>query len=203
VLGSILGGVATPTEAAVVGVGAVLVVGGLVYRELTPTAFAEQVAATLTMTASIFFIIATALAFARVLTLYGAGEALAAFVTSFTDSPLVFLVGINLVYLVLGCFLEMTAVLLVFVPLLMPTVKALNIDPIHFGVITVFNLMVGNITPPYGLTMYLVCSIAGLSLAEFWRYCWPIFLMLVLVLLLVTFVPPITLALPDLLLPVR
>jgi C4-dicarboxylate transporter DctM subunit len=197
VLGSILGGIATPTEAAVVGVLCVAGVGGLLYRELSLKAFGEQLLLTLKTAATIFFIIATAAAFARMLTLYGAAESLATWVTSLTDNPVVFLLGINVVYLLLGCFIDTVPILLVFVPLLMPTVKALGIDPVHFGVITVFNLLIGLITPPYGLTMYLVCRIAGISLVEFWRYCWPIFLVLVGTLLLTTLYPPMVTWLPN------
>ena len=198
VLGSILGGVATPTEAAVLGVLAVMAVGGLIYRELTLGEIARQILITLRTTASIFFIIATAAAFARVLTLYGAAAALAEWVSGLTTSPLLFLLGANLVFIVLGCVVDTVPILLVFVPLLMPTVKALGIDPVHFGVITVFNLLIGLITPPYGLTMYLLCRISGISLVEFRRYAWPIFLTMVMALLLVTCFPPLATWLPNL-----
>ena len=198
VLGSILAGVATPTEAAVLGVLAVMVVGGLIYRELTLKEIGRQVLTTLRTMASIFFIIATAAAFARVLTLYGAASALADWVTGLTTSPILFLLGANVVFLVLGCVVDTVPILLVFVPLLMPAVKALGIDPVHFGVVTVFTLLIGLITPPYGLTMYLLCRISGISLVEFWRYAWPIFLTMVLALLLVTFFPPLATWLPNL-----
>ncbi|MBI4506364.1 MAG: TRAP transporter large permease [Chloroflexi bacterium] len=203
VLGSILGGIATPTEAAVVGVIGVTFVGSVVYRELTLRAFGEQLLATLRITATIFFIIGTAAAFARVLTLYGAATALADWVTGVTDNPVMFLLGINLVYLLMGCVIDSVPIILVFVPLLMPTVTKLGIDPVHFGVITVFNLLIGLITPPYGLTMYLVCRMAGITLTEFWRYAWPIFLVLVLTLLLTTLFAPLVTTLPNLLMPVR
>jgi C4-dicarboxylate transporter DctM subunit len=198
VLGSILAGVATPTEAAVLGVLAVMAVGGLIYRELTLKEIGRQVLTTLRTMASIFFIIATAAAFARVLTLYGAAAALADWVTGLTTSPILFLLGANVVFLVLGCVVDTVPILLVFVPLLMPAVKALGIDPVHFGVVTVFTLLIGLITPPYGLTMYLLCRISGISLVEFWRYAWPIFLTMVMALLLVTFFPPLATWLPNL-----
>jgi tripartite ATP-independent transporter DctM subunit len=198
VLGSILTGVATPTEAAVLGVLAVMVVGGLIYRELTLKEIGRQMLTTLRTMASIFFIIAAAAAFARVLTLYGAAAALADWVTGLTTSPTLFLLGANLVFLVLGCVVDTVPILLVFVPLLMPAVKKLGIDPVHFGVVTVFNLLIGLITPPYGLTMYLLCRISGISLVEFWRYAWPIFLTMVVALLLVTFFPPLATWLPNL-----
>ena len=198
VLGSIVAGIATPTEAAVVGVLSVLAVGGLLYRELTLRTVATQMLTTLRTTASIFFIIATAAGFARVLTLYGAASALADWITGLTTSPAMFLIGANIVFLLLGCVVDTVPILLVFVPLLMPSVKALGIDPVHFGVITVFNLLIGLITPPYGLTMYLLCRISNISLAEFWKYAWPIFLMMLFALLLCTFIPALTTWLPNL-----
>jgi tripartite ATP-independent transporter DctM subunit len=201
VLGSILAGIATPTEAAVLGVLCVLLTGGVLYRELTLAAFARQVLATLRTTAAIFFIIATAAAFGRVLTLYGAAQALADWITGLTGSPIIFLLGVNVVYLVLGCVVDTVPILLVFVPLLMPTVEKLGIDPIHFGVVTVFNLLIGLITPPYGLTMYLLCRLSSISLLEFWRYAWPIFLMMVTALAVTTLFPALTVTLPNLLMP--
>ena len=198
VLGSIVVGVATPTEAAIVGVISVLVVGMFLYRELTLRMVATQMLTTLRTTASIFFIIATAAGFARVLTLYGAASALADWITGLTTSPTAFLLGANLVFLLLGCVVDTVPILLVFVPLLMPSVNALGIDPVHFGVITVFNLLIGLITPPYGLTMYLLCRISNISLAEFWRFAWPIFLMMVFALMLCTFIPALTTWLPTL-----
>jgi len=203
VLGSILAGIATPTEAAVLGVLAVIVVGGGLYRELSIATFTRQLLSTLRTVGSVFIIIAAAAAFGRVLTLYGAADALAAWMTSLTTDPLAFLVAINVVYLVLGCFLDTVPILLVFVPLLMPTVKALGIDTVHFGVITVFNLLIGLVTPPYGLTMFLLCRMAGISLQEFWRYQWPIFLTMLFALALCTAFPPLTTWLPNALMPVR
>ena len=203
VLGSILGGIATPTEAAVLGVIAVILVGGLIYRELSVAAFARQMLATLRTVGAVFLIIAAAAAFGRVLTLYGVAEGLAGWLTGLTDDPLLFLLGANLVFLLLGSMIDTVPILLVFVPILMPTVQALGIDPVHFGVVTVFNLLIGLITPPYGLTMYLLCRIAGISMQEFWRYTWPIFLTMLGTLALVTLIPGLTLWLPDLVMPAQ
>jgi C4-dicarboxylate transporter DctM subunit len=203
VLGSILAGIATPTEAAVLGVIAVILLGGVLYRELTMAIFARQVLATMRTVGSVFFIIAAAAAFGRVLTLYGAADALAEWMTSLTDDPLLFLGGVNVIYLLLGSMIDTVPILLVFVPILMPTVEALGIDPVHFGVVTVFNLLIGLITPPYGLTMYLLCRIAGISLHDFWRHMWPIFLVMLFTLILVTLYPPLTTWLPNLAMPVK
>lgn len=203
VLGSILAGLATPTESAVLGVVAVTVLGGPVYRELTVRVFTQQLLVTFRTVGAIFFIVAGATAFGRMLTLYGAAAALADWFVGLTTSPVLFLLGANVVFLALGCILDTVPILLVFVPLLMPTVHSLGIDPIHFGVITVFNLLIGLITPPYGLTMYLLCQIADISIQEFWRYAWPIFLMMLFALLVVTVFPALILTLPNLVMPLR
>ena len=203
VLGSILAGLATPTEAAVLGVLAVIVIGGFIYRELSPATFARQCLSTVSTVGAVFIIIASAAVFGRVLTLYGAADSLTAWITSLTDSPIVFLIMINVLFLLLGCILDTVPILLVLVPLLMPTVKALGIDTVHFGVITVFNLLIGLVTPPYGLTMYLLCRMSGISLQEFWRYQWPIFATMLFALALVTSIPQLSTWLPDLVMPVK
>ena len=203
VLGSILAGIATPTEAAVLGVLAVILVGGPLYREMTAKDFALQTLATVKTVGSVFLIIAAAAVFGRVLTLYGAADGLANWVAGITTDPLLFLIGVNIVFLLLGSMLDTVPIILVFVPLLMPTVKALGINEVHFGVITVFNLLIGLVTPPYGLTMYLLCRMANITLQEFWRYMWPIFLVMLLSLGLITAFPILTTWLPDLVMPVR
>lgn len=203
VLGSILAGIATPTEAAVLGVIAVIVIGGLVYREMSAAAFARQVLATSRTMGSVFLIIAAAAVFGRVLTLYGAADSLAVWMTGITTDPLVFLVIAILIYLVLGAMLDTVPIVLVFVPLLMPTVKALGIDEVHFGVITVFTLLIGLVTPPYGLTMFLLCRLADISMMQFWRHMWPIFLTMLVTLALITVFPSIATWLPDLVMPLN
>ncbi len=189
VLGSILIGLATPTEAAIVGVLAVIIVGSLIYRELKLADVGRHMIST------------ASAVFGRVLTLYGAADALASWIVGITTDPLWFLIGINIVFLVLGCMVDTVPIILVFVPLIMPTVQRLGIDPIHFGVITVFNLLIGLITPPYGLTMFLLCRMARLTLFEFWQHMWPIFLVMLLALACITFCPPLATWLPDLVMP--
>jgi len=203
VLGSILYGIATPTESAIVGVVSVLVIGGLYYRSLTLDDIAREFVESIKTSAAIFLIIGAAAAFARLLALYGTANVVTEWVVNLTTEPLLFLLGVNVLFLFLGCLMDTVPIILIFVPLLMPTIIKLGIDPIHFGVITVFNLLIGLITPPYGLTMYLVCRIAGIGVTEFWRFCWPIFFVLVFTLLLVTAVPPLATFLPDLVLPIR
>jgi tripartite ATP-independent transporter DctM subunit len=201
VLGSILLGVATPTEAAIIGVLAVIIIGSLIYRELKVVDIGRYMISTASAVGSIFLIIAAAAVFGRVLTLYGAADALANWVVGLTTDPIRFLIGVNIVFLVLGCMVDTVPIILVFVPLIMPTVQRLGIDPIHFGVITVFNLLIGLITPPYGLTMFLLCRMARLTLLEFWQHMWPIFLTMLIALACITFYPPLATWLPDLVIP--
>ena len=198
VLGSFFGGIATPTETAAIGVLGVVFIGMVLYRELTFHQLGTRMIDTVRAVGAIFIIIASASVFGRVLTLYGAADALSVWVAGITTDPLEFLMGINVVYLILGCMVDTVPILLVFVPLIMPTVMKLGIDPVHFGVITVFNLLIGLITPPYGLTMFLLCKLANISLVEFWRYMWPIFLAMIVALIAITMYPPIATWLPNL-----
>lgn len=203
VLGSILTGIATPTEAAVLGVVAVTLVGGVLYREMSAATFARQVLSTGRTVGSIFLIIGAAAIFGRVLTLYGAADGLAVWMGGVTDDPMVFLFGVIIVYLLLGAMLDTVPIILVFVPLLMPTVTALGIDPVHFGVITVFTLLIGLVTPPYGLTMFLLCRLADISMGAFWKQLWPIFLTMLFTLALITIFPALATWLPNLVMPLK
>lgn len=203
VLGSILSGIATPTEAAVLGVLAVIVTGGFIYREMTPVSFARQVLATSRTMGSVFLIIAAAAVFGRVLTLYGVADGLATWMTGITQEPAVFLFAVIVIYMLLGCMLDTVPIILVFVPLLMPTVTALGINEVQFGVITVFTLLIGLVTPPYGLTMFLLCRIANLSMMQLWKGMWPIFGTMLVTLALITLFPELTTWLPDLLMPLK
>jgi TRAP-type C4-dicarboxylate transport system permease large subunit len=117
----------------------------------------------------------------------------------FDFSPLVFLVIVNLLLLVLGCFLEGTTILLIIVPVLLPTARALGIDPVHFGVVVVVNIMLGLITPPYGLLLFLMVKIAEVPLRDLVREVMPFLAVMVGALALITFVPALVLFLPRLL----
>lgn len=203
VLGSFFAGIATPTESAVLGIIAVVICGMFIYRELAIAELGDQLIATARTVGSIFMILAAAAVFGRILTLYGVAQMLSDWVVGVTSDPVLFLLAINVVYLVMGCFLDTVPIIIVFVPLLMPTVAKLGIDPVHFGCVTVFNLLIGLVTPPYGLTMFLLCKLTGIGMGEFWRYMWPIFLAMIVALLAITIFPQISLWLPNLLLPVR
>jgi TRAP-type C4-dicarboxylate transport system permease large subunit len=118
-------------------------------------------------------------------------------------SPWQILLVVNITILLAGCFLESIAILVMATPVLMPLLAGAGIDPVHFGVIFAVNIMIGTITPPVGMIMYVVCSLGKISIAEFSREIWPFFIALVIALFLVTFIPGLSMWLPNLLMPVK
>ena len=144
-------------------------------------------------------LIAGALVFNYVVTAENIPKALAAFLKGQELSPFTFLIGVNLLLLALGCFLEGTTILLVIVPVLLPTAHLLGIDPVHFGVVVVVNIMIGLVTPPYGLLLFMMMKIAEVSLKELVREVLPFLWVMLGALALITFVPGLVLWLPRLL----
>ncbi len=194
----IAGGVVTPTEASVLAVLYALFLGTVVYRELTwDSTFAIFGEAAMT-TATVMFIVAASALLAWVLTREQAGPQLVRLVTSVSTDPFIVLLVLNVILLVLGCFLETLSLMILLVPVLMPLIKTLGIDPVHFGVMFTLNLMIGLITPPVGMSMFIACRIAGIQVAEFAREIWPFVIALVAVLLVVTYFPSVVLFLPNL-----
>ena len=151
------------------------------------------------ITISIGMLIAGALVFNYVVTAENIPKALAAFLKGHELSPLGFLVAVNLLLLVLGCFLEGTTILLVIVPVLLPTAHLLGIDPVHFGVVVVVNIMIGLVTPPYGLLLFMMMKIADVPLRDLVREVLPFLWVMIGALALLTFVPEIVLFLPRVL----
>jgi C4-dicarboxylate transporter DctM subunit len=194
----IAGGVVTPTEASVLAVLYALFLGTVVYRELSwDSTFAIFGEAAMT-TATVMFIVAASALLAWVLTREQAGPQLVRLVTSVSTDPFIVLLVLNVILLILGCFLETLSLMILLVPVLMPLIKTLGIDPVHFGVMFTLNLMIGLITPPVGMSMFITCRIAGIQVAEFAREIWPFVIALVGVLLVVTYFPSVVLFLPNL-----
>jgi C4-dicarboxylate transporter DctM subunit len=198
ILWGIVGGVVTPTEAAVLAVLYALFLGAFVYRELTFSSMAQVFSEAALTTGVIMFIVAGASLLAWMMTREQAGPTLVGAVTSITTDPRLVLLLLNIILLILGCFLETLSLMILLVPVLMPLINALGIDPVHFGVVFTLNLMIGLITPPVGMSMFIACSIAKIRLVDFAREI-PLFVVaLVLVLLLITYYPPLVLFLPNL-----
>ena len=195
-LGGIYGGVMTPTEAAAIAAAYAFAISILLYRSLSPPQIYDSLLASARSSASIGMLIAGALAFNYVVTIENIPETLRAILAGFELSPTGFLILINVILLVLGCFLEGTAILLIIVPVFVPTAMALGIDMVHFGIVVVVNIMLGLITPPYGLLLFIMTNIAGVPLRHIVRDVMPFLLAMIAALILVTFVPEISLWLP-------
>ena len=197
VLGGIVGGIFTPTEASAVAVIWAAVMGAFVFRTISLSKMAWILVESTKTSAAVLFIVVMASAFSWVITLQELGPKLTEFLTSITTSPVMLLVLVNISFLLLGCVMESIPILLIFVPILLPSVLAYGIDPIHFGVVVVLNLMIGLSTPPFGLSMFLVCRIADITPMEFAKEYWPFFVTEVACLFTITFIPIIVLFLPD------
>ncbi|MHB1162362.1 MAG: TRAP transporter large permease [Chloroflexota bacterium] len=199
ILWGIVGGVVTPTEAAVIAVLYALLAGTLIYRELTLPKLMQVLGEAALTAGTIMFIVGCASLLAWILTREQAGPTLVNAVTSVTTDPRLVLLLLNIFLLILGCFLESLSVMMLLVPVLMPLIKAVGIDPIHFGVVLTLNLMIGLITPPVGMSMFISCSIAKIKITDFAKEI-PIFIVaLVAVLLIITYFPEVVLFLPNLL----
>jgi tripartite ATP-independent transporter DctM subunit len=195
-LGSIYSGITTPTEAAALAAAYALLVSAVLYRSLGWNDVYRSLHGCARTSASIGMLIAGALVFNYVVTAENIPKALAAVLQGWQFTPLTFLIAANLLLLLLGCLLEGTTILLVIVPVLLPTAQAVGVDPVHFGVVAVVNVMLGLITPPYGLLLFVMARIADVPLRALVRDTLPFLLVMIAALALITFVPEIVLWLP-------
>ncbi|MDP3258555.1 TRAP transporter large permease [Bosea sp. (in: a-proteobacteria)] len=197
-LGGIYGGATTPTEAAAVAAAYALGVSVLLYRSVSLRSFYTSLAYSARTTAAIGMLIAGALVFNYVVTIENIPESLKVLLSGWNLTPIGFLLLVNAILLVLGCLLEGTAILLIVVPVFIPTAKALGIDMVHFGVVVVVNIMLGLITPPYGLLLFIMNTITGVPLREIVRECMPFLVAMIGALAVITFFPGLVLWLPRL-----
>jgi len=201
ILGGIVFGVTTPTEAGVIAVVYAALVGTLVYRELRLRDLWRITTESMIASSLILLLIAASGTFSWLVANMAIGELLVTLFTSLTDSRWMMLVIINAFFLVWGLALEPPVALVALVPLLVPIANAYQIDLVHLGVVVVLNLMIGQLTPPSGVVTFLTAQLAGAPLSAVFREAIPFAVALVLVLALVTFVPAIALWLPELLMP--
>jgi len=202
IIGGILVGAFTPTEAAVVAVVYALFLGTLVYRELTLRSIWETIHKVGIQTAAIMIITATATVLGWLLTRSRIPQLIAEGILSVTDNPYLILLFLNILLLINGCLMEVIAALVILTPILVPMVKMVGIDPVHFGVVMTLNLMIGLLTPPLGMGLYTVQKVAGISFERIAKAAFPFLLPLIIVLFLVTYVPDISLFLANLVLKV-
>lgn len=191
-------GMFTPTEAGSVAVVYAFVLGTLVYREMKGAELKKALVESVGATANVMLIIAAASGFSKVLTWERVPHVITEAVTGAVSGPATFLLLANVFLLILGMFLEGNAALIVLTPILIPVAKAFGVDPVHFGVVFIFNLSIGTITPPMGTVMFTTCSITGVKIDEFLREAVPFWIALLVCLVIITYVPAVSLWLPRL-----
>ena len=197
-LGGIYTGIFTPTEAASVAALYALFLASIVYRALSWRRLYEILVESSKSSASVTLIIASAFVINYAFTAENVPGLVAAWLTSMQLSPLGFLILVNIVFLVLGCFLDTSIMLLVLVPILLPTAKLLGIDLVHLGVVLAVNMMIGLVTPPFGMLLFVINALAGVSLKGMIREAWLFIGVLLVALVLMTVFPQIVLWLPHL-----
>ena len=198
ILGGILAGVFTPTEAGAVAVVYALALTMIFYRSLTGAEIPKILLETGVQTGVIMLVIAAAAPFSWLLAREQVGQTVVGLLANIGDNKIVFLLALNVILLVLGMFLDATAILIIVVPVLVPVFAALGLDPVHMGVMVVMNLMIGLVTPPFGLVMFVVCDLLKVTITDFTRELWPFLMALVAILLTITYVPEVVLFLPKL-----
>lgn len=199
IIASKIFGVATPTEAAGIVVLYTVLVGFLIFHDLTLSGFLEAAVAAAMTTAVIMMTVAFSQIFGQIVVLAGLGRLVQETLLSISDNPLVLLLIINIMLLVLGTFLDALPVMLILSPILFPMMTGLGVDPVHFGLVMVFNLVLGMITPPVGLILFVMARISRVGMIDVFRGGLPFFCVLWLTLLVLTYVPWLTTFLPDLL----
>ena len=196
-LGGIYSGAFTPTEAAAVAALHALVLAGVVYRALSWRALGGVVLESTRSSAVITLILAGSFILNYAFTSEGVPQAMAQWVAGMQLTQLQFLLLVNLLFLALGCFLDVSVLLLVFVPMLLPAARLLSVDLVHFGVLVVLNMMIGLIHPPFGMLLFVTKALTGIPIGDMMREGWPFLLMLLALLLAITVFPQIVLWLPH------
>ncbi len=197
-LGCLYSGISTPTEAAAIAAAYGLLASVLIYRSLRWKDVYESLVSSARVTVSIGMLIAGALVLNYVITSENIPKTLSALLKTYELSPLMFLLAVNVLLLILGCFLEGTTIILVILPVLLPTAQALGIDMVHFGVMAVVNIMLGLVTPPFGLLLFMMTKIANVPLRDMVREVMPFLYVMIGALALIAFVPGLVLWLPRL-----
>ena len=189
----------TPTEASSIAVAYSLIIALIVYRTMDWKTFKHCLLESAITSANTLFIIGTSTLFTYVLVKEGASTAIANFILGISQNPAVILLIINVVLLILGMFMEPGAILTLMLPVLLPIIKSLNIDLVHFGVVMVLNLMIGQVTPPFGVCLFVISDVAKIKLDKLYKSILPFLVPLVVVLLMCTYIPGIITYLPSVL----
>jgi C4-dicarboxylate transporter DctM subunit len=199
ILGGIYSGVFTPTEAAAVAVIYSAIVGSFIYRDIKLKDYVEILTSSASVSAMIMFIILAASAFSWYLTSQSIPQEVAAWIISIAPEPWMFLLAVNVLLLIVGCFMEPNSAILVLAPLFYPIVMKMNIDPIHFGIIMIYNLELGMLTPPLGLNLFVASGMTGFPLSRVVKACIPFIIAMFALLIVYTSMPIFSTWLPNLL----
>jgi len=198
IMGGILSGAFTATESSAIAVIYTVLVGVLVYRSLGWTAFWEAARKSVRTASLVLFIIAAATAFGFALAILEVPAQLGSAIGVMTDNPVLTLLIINLMLLMLGTFMDMAPLIVITTPIFLPVAMGVGIDPVHFGIIMMLNLGIGLVTPPVGSVLFVGSAVGRVPVTDLVRTIWPFYLMLILSLVLVTYVPALSLWLPRL-----
>ncbi len=197
IVGGALSGIFTVTESGAIGVIYALIITVIAYRSLSWSGFVTAVAQSVRTTAMVMTLIGCASAFAYMLALYRVPDELAGLLTAITENPILILLLINLMLLTLGMVMDMGPLILICTPIFLPVVRELGMDPIQFGIVLMMNLGLGLCTPPVGACLFLGCAIARERIESVVRTIWPFYAAILVALLLTTFVPAVSLSLPE------
>jgi tripartite ATP-independent transporter DctM subunit len=198
VIGGIVVGIFTATEASAIAVVYSFLLSVIIYREVKITELPDILLKTVQTTAIVMLLIGTSKAMSWILSYENIPQNISLTLISLTDSKIIILLIINLILLVVGTFMDMTPAVLIFTPIFLPIALKLGIDPIHFGIFMVLNLCIGLCTPPVGSVLFLGCSVANTTIAALTRPLIPFFIAMIVVLLIVTYVPELSMFLPRL-----
>jgi tripartite ATP-independent transporter DctM subunit len=199
VIGGIVAGYFTATEASAVAVLYALILA-LIYKEITLKDLPSIILRSVRTTCIVLLLVATSIGMSWIMSYENIPQNVSSGLLSLSDNPVVILLVINFILLFVGIFMDMTPAVLIFTPIFLPIVSAqLGMDPIHFGIIMVLNLCVGLCTPPVGSVLFIGCSVAGLKIEQVIKPLLPMFIIMIVVLMLVTYIPSLSLWLPDLL----
>ncbi|MEQ8688143.1 MAG: TRAP transporter large permease [Imperialibacter sp.] len=198
VIGGIIAGIFTATEASAIAVLYTLILSMVIYKEVKYEDLPRILLDTTLTTTIVLMLVATSMGMSWVLSYENIPQGVSEFLLHVTDNPVVLLLIINLMLLAVGTFMDMTPAVLIFTPIFLPVVVQMGMNPVHFGIVMVMNLCIGLCTPPVGSLLFVGCSVAGLSIQKVLKPLLPLFLAMIAVLLLVTYVPALSLWLPEL-----
>jgi len=196
--GGMMIGVFTPTEAAFIAASYALVLGVFIYREISWRDLPRLFLDTVETNAVVLMLVMTASLMGWVLARAQVPQQLGALILGTTRNPLMILMMINIFLLIVGCFMEALAAMIILVPVFLPVIQSVGIDPVHFGLVMVLNLMIGTLTPPVGIVLFVVSRVANLPFEVVTKATAPFLIPLVVVLILITLFPPLVLWLPNL-----